>query len=174
MNKGHIIAEIVMAVVIVLLSFFLCKSCKPVEGHTETHSDTVFVHSTDTLYFPKDSIIYKWKKTTDTLYLHDTVLIREQKCYQDSFSTIWISGIEPEIDSIIHFIPRDTVLINTETTTTVVNEKRVGCGVTFGIYAGGGCYYSNGKLGLAPEVGVGIVIGPTYVFKTRNRKSGRR
>lgn len=164
-NKGHIIAEIVMAVAILLLSFFLCKSCKPVEGHTETHSDTVFIHSKDTLYFPKDSIIYKWKKSTDTLYLHDTVLVREQKCYQDSFSTIWISGIEPEIDSIIHFIPRDTVLINTETTTTVVQKKKFGLGVTFGLSAGYGGYYDNGKVGLAPEIGISVVIGPTIIIK---------
>lgn len=168
-NKGHIISEIIMAVVILLLLFSLRRQY--FDGGTEKNSDTVYIHSTDTLYLPKDSIIYKWKKVTDTLYLpKDTTLLVEQKYYEDSLSGIWISGVNPEIDSIKHFIPRDTVVVTNEITHTVIQEVRSGWGITIGGYAGGGGYVINGQVGVAPEIGLGCTVGWTYIFKHRKHK----
>ena len=170
-EKVHYAIHIVTAILLVFLCFKACNN-KPIEGGTETNSDTVYIHSTDTLYLPKDSIIYKWKKVTDTLYLpKDTTLLMEQKYYEDSLSGIWISGVNPEIDSIKHFIPRDTVIVTNEITHTVIQEVRSGWGITIGGYAGYGGYVKNGQVGVAPEIGVGGTVGWTYIFKHKKQKT---
>ena len=166
-EKQHNIIHIGMFIAMVILfvvGTFKCCGYKPIEGGSETKSDTVYIHHTDT--FLKDTIIYKWKKTLDTIYLPaDTQLVVEQKYYEDTFSAVWISGVEPNIDSIKHFIPRDTMLIHTETTNTVIKQKKSGFGITLGVYAGYGGYVKNGIVGVAPEIGVGGSIGWTYIFK---------
>ena len=164
-NNIIIIGRFVGFLIVFILGSLKCCNSKPIEPAIEIHSDTVFVHSTDTVTIHKDSIIYKEKKVLDTVYVHDTVLVKEQKVYEDSVSRIYISGIEPEIDSIIHFIPRDTVVVTTETTKTIVKQKKSGLGITLGIYGGYGGYVHNGHVGLAPEFGVGGCIGWTYIIK---------
>lgn len=171
MNNKNIIITIAAAMVLIAAAFFLGRcSVKSTEEHTETHSDTILIKTTDTLYIPKDSIVYKWKRVVDTLYLQkDTAILVEEKCYEDSLSRVVFTGIDCELDTIIHFIPRDTLIINTETTITKVEEVRSGWGITIGGYVGYGGYVNGGKVGVSPEVGLGGTIGWTYIFKHRKR-----
>lgn len=159
---------IVFVIILLLMfvgGFLVGRYIYHVEPETviEFKTDTIYKHSIDTIKV--DKIVYKDKKVLDTIYVHDTVLVREQKVYEDSLSRIWISGIQPEIDSIQHFIPRDTVIVNNETTITKTVKKHWNWGVGLGAYVGAGAGYNpiNNSFGVqAPEVGVGLIIGVIY------------
>ena len=154
----------VLIVVFGLLVFFVGYDLGKSEVKNEnikTITDTIIIHTTDTIKV--DTIIYKNKYKLDTLFVHDTILIKEQKVYQDSFSTIWISGIEPDIDSIQYYIPKDTIIINNQT--TITKKKKLNFGIGVGGYLGAGVGYNpiNHNFGLlAPEIGVGVIVGVIY------------
>lgn len=153
-----------MGVVIAILSYFLVRSyTADVEQEIKIETDTIFLHSTDTLYVYKENIQYKEIRAIDTIYVTDTILIREQKIYKDSLSKIWISGVEPELDSICYFIPRDTVLVNTTTSVTI--HKKQGWGQFVGIGAGVGYGLSLGPTPhFEPYVGINVVYGLGFHF----------
>jgi len=158
------IIMIIMGVVIAILSYFLVRSyTADVEQEIKIETDTIFLHSTDTLYVYKENIQYKEIRAIDTIYVTDTILIREQKIYKDSLSKIWISGVEPELDSICYFIPRDTVLVNTTTSVTI--HKKQGWGQFVGIGAGVGYGLSLGPTPhFEPYVGINVVYGLGFHF----------
>lgn len=164
-EKTHITIEIVMAILIIVLSLLLGRSCtnQPEGTEVETKTDTVYSHSTDTLYIPKEKIKYVDKTVLDTIYITDTVFIREQKVYSDTFSTIWISGIEPELDSVRYYIPRDTIRI--ENTTTITKTKTKHLGQFVGIGAGVG-YGVNivPQPTFSPNVSISLIYGFGYTW----------
>ena len=164
-NKMHNIFHIVTVLAIIALSLCLWRSCtKPFLKPTiKIVSDTVYLHSVDTITVTKENIRYVEKKVTDTLYLHDTILFREQLVYEDSLSTIYVSGIEPSIDSIKHYIPRDTVLINTNTTITQTKKQKFGYGLHCGVGVGYGVIFGN-QVRIEPYVGVNVSFGLNYNF----------
>ena len=146
----------------VLLVF--CKGC----GHKEEPQiiekvDTVVVTKIDTLKIKKDSIIYKTKTKLDTLYIHDTILIREQKEYEDSLSHIWISGIDAEIDSIHYTIPEKTVTITKEI--TKIEKQKTGWSLVVGPYVGYGIGIKDKNVIATPEIGIGVSIGWGVILK---------
>lgn len=154
------IIMIIMGAVIAVLSYFLVRSyTADVEQEIVTKFDTTYIHDTDTLYLEKEKICYKTITVYDSIFIHtDTVLLFEQKCYEDSLSKIYISGIQPEIDSIFHYIPRDTVVINN--TTTITKHKKQGWGQFVGVGAGVGYGLSLGpNPHFEPYVGINIVYG---------------
>ena len=155
---------IIMGAIIAVLSYFLVRSyTADVEEDIKIVTDTVFLHSTDTCFVYKENIQYKEIRAIDTIYVTDTILIREQKIYEDSLSKIWISGVEPELDSICYYIPRDTVLVNTTQTVTI--HKKQGWGQFVGIGAGVGYGLSLGPTPhFEPYVGVNIVYGVGWHF----------
>ena len=167
MNNKNIIITIAAAVILIAAAFFLgrCSVKAPEEG-VETKSDTVYIHHTDTIKV--DSLVYRTKRILDTVYLPaDTVLYVEQVEYEDSLSKVWVSGIEPKVDSIWHFIPRDTVLINNETTITISEKKhwKQFVGVGLGVGAGAGYNPNTGKLDvMAPSVSLNLVYGWGYTW----------
>lgn len=170
--KEDILSKIVYHVLVVFLGLIIfafgavlgnliAKSA--IEEVVKTKIDTFYVHHIDTIKV--DSIVYKEKKVLDTLYLHDTILVKEQKVYEDSLSRIYISGIEPQLDSIYYFIPRDTIFINKETVIYRNVKKHFNFGIGVGGYLGAGVGYNpmKGTFGVnAPEVGVGVIIGFVY------------
>ena len=128
-----------------------------------------FQPHTDTLYIPHDTTIYetvvveKWHVRTDTVRLasvdtliaHDSILVEvpiEQKVYQDSLYTAYVSGFRPSLDSIRLTMP--TVVI-TQTVKEPVKAKGLGWGVT----AGPSIIYSD-RL----RAGIGVTAGLTYRF----------
>lgn len=129
-----------------------------------------FQPHTDTLYVPRDTFIdrpvfvEKWrvKKDTvrlasvDTLIAHDSILVEvpiEQKIYQDSLYTAWVSGFRPALDSIR--LRQPTIVI-----TQTVREPSAKVGhFGWGATAGPSIVYSD-RL----RAGIGVTAGLTYRF----------
>ena len=83
----------------------------------------------------------------DTLTLRDTLFVfleREQVTWEDSLARVYASGINPHVDSVIHFT-RDLIITKE---IPVIKKTRWGVGVQVGAGAG--------KDGLTPYVGVGV------------------
>lgn len=161
-EKYHICIEVLEGIIILLLCIFLVKSCTKEPEYVDIHTiDTTYIKSVDTIFVPFERISYVDSVIVDTLYLNaveDTILLRTQKTYEDSVSTIWISGIYPEIDSIRHYIPRDTIIVS-EYIEHTKKERRKNWNI--GIQAGIGCQYGllNKDFDVGPYLGVGISYG---------------
>lgn len=162
------IISLIGSIVILIVIFFLGRcSVREMTDEEDIKRDTIYITHIDTVKITKDLIVYKTRLELDTLYIHDTILIREQREYVDSFAHIWISGFEPEIDSIFYSIPEKEVVVKTEITKTVYKES--GLGVTIGPYLGAGVAVDGNHIFISPEVGVGVMIGWTKIIKRRRK-----
>lgn len=84
----------------------------------------VFLH--DTLYFPvTDSVLIE---KTDTFFLP---LVKEQRKYGSDDYTAWVSGVSPQLDSILVF-PKTTVITKP---TPVYKKQKWGVGLQAGVGA---------------------------------------
>ena len=93
-----------------------------------------------------DSVPYS---VTDTIRMRDTLFVlleREQVTWEDSLARVYASGVNPQVDSVIHFTQE--MVITKEIPVIQVKKTRWGIGVQ----AGAGV----GKDGLTPYVGVGV------------------
>ena len=108
-------------------------------------TDSVTVTRVDTVRYGKPVPVFV--HSTDTLYVHDTILIKEQKVFKDSTYMAWVSGYQPELDSIEVYPKTVTNYITTEVTKTVTKIKKP----KWVISVGGGIGY-NGKI--EPYVGL--------------------
>lgn len=149
MDRVKNIALVVLAVLVVGLLFFLCVNFHANNPETKTvKTDTLYVFDTIEIKVPKDSIVYVDRKVTDTLYLptpQDTTPIPiEQKHYVDTLADIWVSGYEPNIDSIHYHIPQNTTYI--EKTIEIEKPKKWyedRFSLTLGVYGGYSPIYNN-------------------------------
>lgn len=131
--------------------------------HGEKKTFAKFAPHTDTLYLPKDTIIYepveviKWKtrKDTvrlaliDTLYTTDSVLVEvpiEQKVYKDSLYRAVISGYNASLDTISIYQREKIITIHSMEKKYVDNKISVGLQVGYGV---------AGKE-VVPYVGIGL------------------
>ena len=124
-----------------------------IEYRETVKNDTIIIKSIDTITVTKKDIIYKENIILDTIYIKDTALFVEQKVFEDSISTIFISGVKPELDSIYYRIPRDTIQIEIEKVQTV-KEKDNFFKNRFTISAGIFCGY--GLTTHKPDVFLGV------------------
>lgn len=108
-------------------------------------TDSVTVTRVDTVRYDKPVPVFV--RSTDTLVVHDTILIKEQKVFKDSTYTAWVSGYQPNLDSIEVYPKTVTNYITTEVTKTVTKIKKP----KWVISVGGGVGY-NGKI--EPYVGL--------------------
>ena len=119
--------------------------------------DTLLIFDTITLTKPvfveKIQLDSVYMPVTDTLWKHDTLYVyleREQIQWQDSLCRVYASGINPQVDSVTHFVQE--TIINREISIPVKVKSRWGLGIQVGYGAG-----VNGKqVYLTPYVGVGI------------------
>ena len=119
--------------------------------------DTLLIFDTITLTKPvfveKIQLDSVYMPVTDTLWKHDTLYVyleREQIQWQDSLCRVYASGINPQVDSVIHFVQE--TIITREISIPVKVKSRWGLGIQVGYGAG-----VNGKqVYLTPYVGVGI------------------
>jgi len=119
--------------------------------------DTLLIFDTITLTKPvfveKIQLDSVYMPVTDTLWKHDTLyvyLVREQIQWQDSLCRVYASGINPQVDSVTHFVQE--TIITREIPVPVKVKSRWGLGIQVGYGAG-----INGKqVYLTPYVGVGI------------------
>ena len=119
--------------------------------------DTLLIFDTITLTKPifveKIQLDSVYMPVTDTLWKHDTLFVyleREQIQWQDSLCRVYASGINPQVDSVTHFVQE--TIITREIPVPVKVKSRWGLGIQVGYGAG-----INGKqVYLTPYVGVGI------------------
>ena len=119
--------------------------------------DTLLIFDTITLTKPvfmeKIQLDSVYMPVTDTLWKHDTLFVyleREQIQWQDSLCRVYASGINPQVDSVTHFVQE--TIITREIPVPVKVKSRWGLGIQVGYGAG-----VNGKqVYLTPYVGVGI------------------
>ena len=119
--------------------------------------DTLLIFDTITLTKPvfmeKIQLDSVYMPVTHTLWKHDTLYVyleREQIQWQDSLCRVYASGINPQVDSVTHFVQE--TIINREISVPVEVKSRWGLGIQVGYGAG-----INGKqVYLTPYVGVGI------------------
>ena len=119
--------------------------------------DTLLIFDTITLTKPvfveKIQLDSVYMPATDTLWKHDTLYVyleREQIQWQDSLCRVYASGINPQVDSVTHFVQE--TIITREISVPVKVKSRWGLGIQVGYGAG-----VNGKqVYLTPYVGVGI------------------
>ena len=142
----------VLSVVLLSLTIYYANNTQ-VKYDTVTKNDTIFVHTIDTITVTKKDIIYQDVIVLDTIYIEDTSLFVEQKVFSDSISTIYISGINPELDSIEYRLPKDTVQIFTETTNTI-SQKESFWNNRFTISAG--LFAGYGLINRKPDVFIGV------------------
>lgn len=118
-------------------------------------TDTVVKVEYKEIEVPKEKIKYVDIIKLDTLHLHDTIFIKEQINYRDSFASIWCSGYRPAIDSIHYTIPEKTIyvdkVIEVPKKDSFWKNRFV---ITAGFSAQYGLIYRNFDVG--PYVGVGI------------------
>ena len=126
-------------------------------GPIQEQVDTLLIFDTITLKKPvfveKIQLDSVYMPVTDTLWKHDTLYVyleREQIQWQDSLCRVYASGINPQVDSVTHFVQE--TIVNREISVPVKVKSRWGLGIQVGYGAG-----VNGKqVYLTPYVGVGI------------------
>ena len=154
----YILAGVGIAVA-VLIGFLIGQQHpqkSPVEPIKEK-VDTLLIFDTITLTKPvfveKIQLDSVYMPVTDTLWKHDTLFVylqREQIQWQDSLCRVYASGINPQVDSVTHFVQE--TIITREISVPVKVKSRWGLGIQVGYGAG-----VNGKqVYLTPYVGVGI------------------
>ena len=156
--KGYKISTVLLAILSVVLFFSTVYYANnpQVKYETVTKNDTTYVHTIDTITVIKSDIIYKNTIVLDTIYVKDTAMLIEQKTYSDSISTIYISGVNPELDSIEYRLPKDTVQIFIEKTNTIQKKESFWHNrfvISAGVYAG------FGIISRQPDIYVGLGFG---------------
>ena len=147
--------------VIILFALLVVGAAGFVAGRktAKTGGEGTIVERVDTLVIRDTIVAYKpkWitKRVVDTEYVsvpeyivrNDTiyaVLKREQVMWEDSLARIYASGINPQIDSVMHY--RTEKVINHIIPVKV--SRRWGVGIQGGV--------GFGKDGVTPYVGVGV------------------
>lgn len=142
-------------VVAIIIGFLVGRRC-PRNGAGETLTprvDTLIVR--DTIKVTEPISVTKWVvdsvpyPVTDTIRMRDTLWVfleREQVRWEDSLAVVYASGIDPQVDSVIHHT-RD-LIITKEIPVIQVKKTRWGIGIQAGVGAG--------KEGLTPYLGVGV------------------
>ena len=153
--KGYKISTVLLAILSVVLFFSTVyyATNKQVKYETVTKYDTTYVHTIDTITVTKSDIVYKNIIVLDTIYISDTAMLVEQKVFNDSISTIYISGVNPELDSIEYRLSRDTVQIYTEKIQTMKEQESFWHNrftISAGVFAGYGLVHRQ------PDVFIGV------------------
>ncbi len=155
MDKLGIIKALAQVAIASCIASLVCIKCERIiPGEPPTpRVDTLVIRDTFVVTEPKyvtrrvvDSILVPVHDTTkirDTLYAY---LGREQVTWEDSLARVYASGVNPQVDSVIHFTQE--MVITKEIPVIHVKKTRWGIGVQ----AGAGV----GKDGLTPYVGVGV------------------
>ena len=115
--------------------------------------DTLFIRDTFKVTEPKyitrrmvDSIPYP---VTDTIRVQDTLFVllaRQQVTWEDSLARVYASGVDPQVDSVLHFVQER--VITRHIPIIQVRKTRWGVGIQAGATAD--------KNGVIPYVGVGV------------------
>lgn len=86
-------------------------------------------------------------RVKDTLYLYTE---REQVHWKDSLSDVYASGIDVEVDSVLHYVPTQVITKERDVIVKVKLKWSVG------VHAGYGAFANNGQISASPYIGVGV------------------
>lgn len=140
------------------IGYFISERRNAHPSEMKVKLDTLFIY--DTIFVEKpvikkveiiDTLLLK-VPITDTLMLHDTVLVHlpiEQRQYSDPRYTAWVSGYQPQLDSIQIYQTTEYI---TKEIKKATKSKRWG----IGLQAGYGVSLHNGQVFTAPYIGVGL------------------
>ncbi len=161
------LAILFILTVIVLKLFSGSREDVQIKETITTHTDTLWLRDTieieKPIYISKtviDSILVPVQKI-DTVFFRDTLYIqlpREQKHYHQKEYDAWISGYQPELDSLKIYTNEAVIMNQYEHRTQIIKEqkrKRFGIGVQVGY----GITLSN-QPQFSPYIGIGL----TYDF----------
>lgn len=133
--KGYVIL-VLFASLIILLIFCLKHDCR--KESISFHTDTITIHSTDTVIEYKP--LYFTKKIIDTIFVYsdDSTTVKlpiEQKYYKKEGSyEAWVSGYMPSLDKINVFNRMDYQTI-TNTVTLYKNAWRGYISADFSVFS---------------------------------------
>ena len=146
---------LLLMVFMVLLGFIVGREYQqrlPVEP-IKTKVDTLVIRDTITQIQPisveRRVVETQLVPVIDSVTIHDTLFVyldREQVVWQDSLSVVYASGINPQVDSVRHFIQDRFITIETQVPVKVSSRWGLGLQAGMGV----------GKNGLTPYVGVGL------------------
>lgn len=128
----------------VLVACLVAHSGNKETVRTEFVTDTLYLYKVDTVYYEKP--VYKTRTVVDTVYLacgnNDEIpLPIEQKHYsQEGVYDAWVSGYQPELDSINVYRKTEYQIITNEVET--VREANM-----LGVYANAGFVAFDGRNG---------------------------
>ena len=127
------------------------KGYKAVPQPVKPQNDTIIIRDTfvqnKPIYVTKIKLDSVLVPVCDTVNIHDTTFVwlqREQVQWADSLCKVYASGIQPQVDSVEHYVTEKYIYIPVEK----VKKTRWGLGVQAGAGAS--------KDGLTPYVGVGV------------------
>ena len=153
----YVLRSLNVVVGIIIICLLLTPKNEEKEVITLVKNDTVVVH--DTIVKKIKEVKYKEVRKIDTIYLtsNSIPLPIEQKHYSDSIADIYISGYEPNIDSINYHIPQQTVYV--DKIVEIEREKKAKwyenrLVITAGVSAGYGLVHKQHDV----YVGVGVGI----------------
>lgn len=160
MNNKALIYILIFTILSLLVSaVVITKSC--CDSNTDsviiTKTDTIIEYKHDTLVYEKPKYVYKTKIDTQIIFINkkDSVYLPiEQKYYSEKEKyDIWVSGYEPNLDSVKIYPKtiRESVIIETKETIEKTNVY-----VTLGFNAFSG--------GFIPEVGVSITTKKKWLI----------
>ena len=154
------LAGVAFAAAVVLS--FVCGQHHPVScphGDPQTKTDTLLVRDTIHVYEPEivEKTVYRTQLVpiVDTLRLHDTLFValeRTRVAWRDAYSEIWASGVDPEIDSVRHYITTKVVTVQERIPVEVKVRPKWSVGIGAGVVAAP----VDGSLKVAPAVGISV------------------
>ena len=119
----------------------------------ETKVDTLVIRDTikqiEPLFVERKVVKIDTLAVRDTLTLRDTLYVfleREQIRWEDSLAVVYASGVNPQVDSVIHYT--NDRIITIETVKTIKEKSRWGVGIQAGV--------GVGTKGVSPYVGIGV------------------
>lgn len=132
---------VILLLVACVLAWFRPREAKETV-RTETRIRTVV--KTDTVLISAPIAMF-FRFTSDTIHIGDTVVQREQACYEDSLYRAWVSGHRPRLDSIEVFPKTVYQTVTNDIYHTVKQKKkRWGIGLQAGYGYPGGFYVGCG------------------------------
>ena len=128
------------------------RHLEPIRVDSIVHNETVYVE------IPKTLIKYKEITKVESVYVEVPITQEkipfEEKHYQDSIADIYISGFQPNIDSINYHIPKQTIYVDRTIEVPQVKKWWEDRFIfSAGVYAGYGLFNKQ------PDVFVGLGVG---------------
>lgn len=137
---------VVLLVIACVTAWFRPHEQHPAEVRVETKVHTVV--KTDTVLISAPVAVF-FTFTNDTIHIGDTIVMREQAYYEDSFYRAWVSGYRPRLDSLVVFPKTVYQTVTNDIYHTIKSKKKrwgfglqAGYGYPSGWYFGAGMSYN--------------------------------